>query len=378
MGNRMSTLQIKRRYCAGLILVFAMISVTPAFAFEIFTDKLAYQTGDEIVLAGTIRTVDPDLQATILFFDPNGIFFILDQFDINPDGKFSKTYKSMGIAWGLDGTYRITLTYGDKTAETIFEFTTVKNKDDKNEDKIKTDKEDKADAKQTNPEKPDKTSADKDREPSRTDTEKESQTEPPPESDKPVPDKAEPKKTKTHIPGFPEPNKSPQYYIDRYNDESDYRDWFDSAFPGQSVESIVGYDTAGVSGFLEPDRAPQYYIDRYNDESDYRDWFDSAFPDITIHEAVGFPTPLPIPDWVRQSAQQWSEDGAGGDFVAGIGFIIQNNILLGDASDPGLLQDGAIPSWVGHNARWWAQGEISDGEYVAVLRHLVDEGIIRV
>ena len=32
---------------------------------------------------------------------------------------------------------------------------------------------------------------------------------------------------------------------------------------------------------------PQYYIDRYNNESAYKEWFDTNYPDFTIYEAVG-------------------------------------------------------------------------------------------
>jgi hypothetical protein len=44
----------------------------------------------------------------------------------------------------------------------------------------------------------------------------------------------------THIPGFPDPNKEPQYYIDRYNNEPTYKDWFDRNFPDDTIYEIVG------------------------------------------------------------------------------------------------------------------------------------------
>ncbi len=45
---------------------------------------------------------------------------------------------------------------------------------------------------------------------------------------------------KTHIPGFPDPTKDPQYYIDRYNNEPKYKEWFDRNFPGETIYEIVG------------------------------------------------------------------------------------------------------------------------------------------
>ena len=43
----------------------------------------------------------------------------------------------------------------------------------------------------------------------------------------------------TKIPGFPDPEKDLQYYLDRYNNEPNYKDWFDRNFPDQTIQSVV-------------------------------------------------------------------------------------------------------------------------------------------
>ena len=43
----------------------------------------------------------------------------------------------------------------------------------------------------------------------------------------------------TKIPGFPDPEKDLQYYIDRYNNEPNYKDWFDRNFPDQTIQNVV-------------------------------------------------------------------------------------------------------------------------------------------
>ena len=43
----------------------------------------------------------------------------------------------------------------------------------------------------------------------------------------------------TKIPGFPNPEKDLQYYLDRYNNEPNYKDWFDRNFPGQTIQEVV-------------------------------------------------------------------------------------------------------------------------------------------
>jgi len=41
-----------------------------------------------------------------------------------------------------------------------------------------------------------------------------------------------------------------------------------------------------VAGFPDPDKDYQYYIDRYDNEPSYQDWFQSTFPGLTVYEAV--------------------------------------------------------------------------------------------
>ena len=43
----------------------------------------------------------------------------------------------------------------------------------------------------------------------------------------------------TKIPNFPNPEKDLQYYLDRYNNEPNYKDWFDRNFPDQTIQDVV-------------------------------------------------------------------------------------------------------------------------------------------
>jgi len=45
--------------------------------------------------------------------------------------------------------------------------------------------------------------------------------------------------TSTKIPGFPDPEKDLQHYLDRYDNEPTYKEWFDKNFPGQTVKETV-------------------------------------------------------------------------------------------------------------------------------------------
>ena len=45
--------------------------------------------------------------------------------------------------------------------------------------------------------------------------------------------------TSTKIPGFPDPEKDLQHYLDRYDNEPTYKEWFDKNFQGQTVKEAV-------------------------------------------------------------------------------------------------------------------------------------------
>ena len=83
-------------------------------------------------------------------------------------------------------------------------------------------------------------------------------------------------------------------YVDRYNNEASYKEWFDKSYPEyDSIYQAVGLDEPKeLAAFVDPELDPQYYIDRYNNELTYKDWFDKTYPEMTIYEAVGLEEPL--------------------------------------------------------------------------------------
>jgi len=211
-------------------------------------------------------------------------------------------------------------------------------------------------------------------------TQDEQSTEPEPITTSEPVTQSEPTTPKPKLrPSFVDPEKDPQSYVDRYNDEASYKEWFDRNFPDYTIYEAVGLakpakekvpawiknnaewwsegqidDDTFVSGiqflmtkkiidipdlpeqasekarlsFVDPQKDPQSYIDRYNNEASYKEWFDENYPDYTIDEAVGIPEP--------------------------------------------------IPSWIKNNAKWWADGQISEDDFVGGIEWLVEQGIIKV
>ena len=54
-----------------------------------------------------------------------------------------------------------------------------------------------------------------------------------------------------------------------------------------AVESPVKYNFKRID-FVDPNKNPQYYLDRYYNEPKYKSWFDRNYPNITIEEAIEY------------------------------------------------------------------------------------------
>ena len=105
----------------------------------------------------------------------------------------------------------------------------------------------------------------------------------------------------TNVPDFVDPKQGAQYYLDRYNDEPAYKEWFDTNYPDYTIQEAIELAIPNafpepppvkeLAPFVDPNQDPQYYIDRYNNEPTYKDWFNENFPEKTIYEAVGVEPP---------------------------------------------------------------------------------------
>jgi hypothetical protein len=94
----------------------------------------------------------------------------------------------------------------------------------------------------------------------------------------------------TKVPNFPAPGKDLKYYQDRYDNEPKYKEWFDKNFSGQTIREVLvpqqGDKETIIPGFPDPEKDLQHYLDRYDNEPKYKEWFDKNFSGQTIREAV--------------------------------------------------------------------------------------------
>ena len=76
-----------------------------------------------------------------------------------------------------------------------------------------------------------------------------------------------------------------------------------------------------------------------------------------------------IPGWIKNNAGWWA-DGQIDDssFVAGIQWLISNNVMTIPPTEQGAGSGDVIPSWINNNAGWWADGQIDGSSFVSGLQ----------
>ena len=175
-------------------------------------------------------------------------------------------------------------------------------------------------------------------------------------------------------------------------------------------EAIVSYDKAleidpnDVKALYNKGLA-LYYLEKYEEAIVSYDKVLEIEPDNVkalnnknkLLEIMGKPIEimekLQIPDWIRNNAKWWSEGQIGdSDFTSGIQFMIKENIMVipdlpeevtqmelkDEKRAMGMEREQNVPDWVRNNAGWWADGLISDDDFVSGIKYLVEQGIIKV
>ena len=170
-----------------LLLLIPSI-VLPAFAIvdDFTTDKSLYHQGDQLKISGTVSYDSKISFVIIQIFTPGKSNFAdFNTIPVNPEGSFSAAFNVGGPTWTSDGIYPIKITYDGNLEKSI-----------KYKELSESAPPEPTDELQTNTPKN-------------------------PESIFTF------NTLKLNIPNFPAFDKSPQYYIDRYNDEPSYKSWFD-------------------------------------------------------------------------------------------------------------------------------------------------------
>jgi len=86
-----------------------------------------------------------------------------------------------------------------------------------------------------------------------------------------------------------------------------------------------------------------------------------------------------IPSWVKNNAKWWAQGTlTDDDFTKGIQYMVKNGIMKIPQSHSDSSLPHQIPNWIKTNAGWWANGQISDDDFIKGIQYLANSGIIHV
>jgi hypothetical protein len=86
-----------------------------------------------------------------------------------------------------------------------------------------------------------------------------------------------------------------------------------------------------------------------------------------------------VPSWIKNNAGWWADGTISeSEFVQGIQFLIKDGIIVIPPTTVSAESSQGVPDWVKNNAGWWADGTISDGEFVNGIQHLIKTSVISV
>ena len=88
-----------------------------------------------------------------------------------------------------------------------------------------------------------------------------------------------------------------------------------------------------------------------------------------------------IPDWIKNNAKWWADDQIDdGSFVQGIQHLIKEKIITipNTTSDNLETSGNDVPNWIKNNAKWWADDQIGEDDFLKGIEYLVKSGIIKV
>jgi hypothetical protein len=87
----------------------------------------------------------------------------------------------------------------------------------------------------------------------------------------------------------------------------------------------------------------------------------------------------PIPYWIKNNAEWWSEDKINDDdFISGIEYLVNQRIINISSYINKENSSDIIPSWIKNNAGWWSDGKISDEDFLSGIKYLIENNMIKI
>ena len=180
----------------------------------------------------------------------------------------------------------------------------------------------------------------------------------------------------------------------------DTPEYLDNSFKQKTLEVFaiganIGIDPSSNAGLeiVKLMTNSQYYPEGLKSHHlDLDTYGEGMHKDFCADKIKQVPTKPPrspsVPSWIKSNAGWWADGKIGdADFINGIQFLIKSNIIIVDTENlpkdiySGLVTgkpSSEIPTWIKNSARWWAEGKITNNDFLDGVKYLVEHGIIKV
>ena len=86
-----------------------------------------------------------------------------------------------------------------------------------------------------------------------------------------------------------------------------------------------------------------------------------------------------VPSWIKNNAGWWAEGNiSDDDFLKSVQFLIEHKIIKLSVPTISAANSEEIPEWIKNNAEWWNKELISDKEFLKSIQFLVEQEIISI
>jgi len=92
-----------------------------------------------------------------------------------------------------------------------------------------------------------------------------------------------------------------------------------------------------------------------------------------------------FPNWIKYVAGWWANGVVSeSEFLAGIEYLVNNNIILldfvpcNDKIQSQYVDTKSVPDWIKNNANWWSENLIDDIDFINGLQYLIEYKIIKI
>ncbi|MDH3678235.1 MAG: hypothetical protein OEQ12_08045 [Nitrosopumilus sp.] len=143
-----------------------------------------------------------------------------------------------------------------------------------------------------------------------------------------------------------------------------------------SLVLIVGIQTGAFADSGDGSKSCPFKGDKSDYNKNGIDYSEKHSSDKVSEASLG---EQQLPSWLKSNAKWWASGQLNdNEFASGIKFLIEQDVITitNNESSHTTTSELQTPHWIKNTAGWWADGLVSDTEFVEGLEHLVNNGVI--